>query len=343
MALHARGRNHGMFMGTETTIVIPRPTYAGEFHSYDPDILEALMVANGHGDEWRLFDSIRWFRRASTDSYDVDNEVDRVLLLTAIDYLLVTNNRPPHGLDYDRIEALLSPFDRMECEAAPATARHTSRCHIRCALWVLNETRNDTLHPWPRPRTPSYGFESQTENTLEWIFDRCFMALLVGRLVELGTLSLSVSSRAFVAGVERWLFEATQRFHPIVVRAAQQYRMRAEGLVTPEGFGPFGRSDRSTWLDRVLWALKGLPDGWDVKIQLNDDGESGTIIAIDTTAEKPTGFPTPIDLELPPEVEASAILGYAELVRSPRAVVDRDELPRIPDLEDWITGDARPT
>ena len=297
MALHVRGRNHGMFVSTHTDLVIPRPACAGDFVTYDQSILDAIVAAQKNPNAYRLTESLRWFRRASTDSNDVDSEVDRVLILTAVDFLLVTDQPPPRGLDFGRISALLSPFRLLECDRISRGGVIESCSHIRTALWLLNETRNATVHPGSWSRETRYPFEDQTENRLDWIYDRCFMALLVGKLVELGTLQLSIKARSFVTGVERWLSEPNSQLYMIIVRVEQHLRMGEASLTVPSDFGPFEVPDRARWLCLLDWGLKDLNPTWEVTVALDEDGVGGIVVARQKEGSTPKGAPFPIEFD----------------------------------------------
>ena len=86
------------------------------------------------------------------------------------------------------------------------------RCHIEAVLFVLDEIRNASLHPRNFGKSDPFGFEKRDGNTFVWIADRTFMALLVARLVELGTLPPDNISRSFVEGTEDWLFDPKASF-----------------------------------------------------------------------------------------------------------------------------------
>jgi hypothetical protein len=98
MATRARRRYGGFVAGSTTDLQVVRPVYAGSLLHYNREMIDALVAAAPLKDAWHLFDALGWFRRASTDADNVDGEVDLVLLLTAVDFLLALPGTHRRGL-----------------------------------------------------------------------------------------------------------------------------------------------------------------------------------------------------------------------------------------------------
>jgi hypothetical protein len=146
-------------IGSTTGIRVPRPHYCGSFSGYDGGLLDALVAASTHPNRWRLLDALAWFRRASTDADEVDGEVDLVLMLTAVDFLLAHPKTRGSGLDQERIDQLLKPFQTLVCDRVTRYKKLEERSHIQYVLYVLDTIRNATVHPRTVSRSTPYPFE----------------------------------------------------------------------------------------------------------------------------------------------------------------------------------------
>lgn len=206
LATRVRRRYGGFVTGFTTEQQVIRPAYAASLIDYSRELIDALVAAQNHPDAWKLFTALEWFRRGSTEADNTDHDVDLVLLLTAIDFLLAhpgTSRRG--GLDQDRILALLSRFELRPCCSVRRTK--VERSYIQTFLFVLDRVRNETIHPEADAEKAEHYSFGRSNVAFAWFADRCFMALLVARLIEVGVLQETDDLRAFVTGIEEWLFE----------------------------------------------------------------------------------------------------------------------------------------
>jgi hypothetical protein len=224
MATRTRRRNGGFLSGVTTDFVVSRPTAAAKFWAYNRELLEALVASAARPEEeaWKLFESLTWFRRASTDADNIEQVVDFILLLTAVDFLLAHPGIDTAGMDFPRIQALLAQFETIPCCSVKPRNAILERCHIEAVLYVLNQTRNTAVHPRVLPGDLDFAFNQRKDPTFAWVVDRCYMALLVARLIELGTLQADESMRAFVEGVERWVHDPAKDVGLMILEARMQ-------------------------------------------------------------------------------------------------------------------------
>lgn len=277
MATRVRRRYGGLVVGSTTDLQQVQPAYAAPLRDYNRDIIDALLSARGHPDVWNLFKALEWFRRASTEADNIDYEVDLVLLLTAIDFLLAHPGSRRHGgLDQDRIRSLLSRFELQPC-CSVRTSR-VERSEIQTFLFVLDRVRNETLHPEAdQEKAEYYGFGRSTV-AFAWFADRCFMALLVGRLIELGALAESLDFRAFVAATEEWLFEPKDSLGKMTLdvklkQAAKSFVLEQRRREAEEiGFLTEIDELRQQWQQDFYLAVEPIPDTFRVELHWLADG-----------------------------------------------------------------------
>jgi hypothetical protein len=228
MATRARRRNGGFVSGGTTDLVVSRPISAATFWTYNRAILAALVAASQRADDqaWNLFESITWFRRASTDADNIEQVVDFVLLLTAVDHLIAHPATGGAGMDWPRIQALLANFRTIPCCSVKPKDTVLERCQIEAVLYVLNETRNTAVHPRTLKRALEFEFNRRKDPTFAWVVDRSYMALLVARLIELGNLQADDFMRAFVQGIERWIHDPAKEVGLMVLEEKMQIGIR---------------------------------------------------------------------------------------------------------------------
>jgi hypothetical protein len=166
------------------------------------DLIDALVTAQRMPEAPKLFTAL-WFR-ASIEADNIDHDVDLVLLFTSIDFLLAHSGTRRNGLDQERIRQLLARFELVPCCSLSRTK--SDRSYIQTFLFVLDRVRNETLHPEADQEQAEHYSFGCSNIAFAWFADRWFMAFLVARLVELGALRETDDLRAFVAGVEEWLF-----------------------------------------------------------------------------------------------------------------------------------------
>jgi hypothetical protein len=269
-------RRNGFMLSGGRQVTISKPLYCGTYLHHSYTLREALVAAIDAPDQGDLFKSLAWFRRASSDADNIDREVDRVLLRTAVDWLVAhAGTHANGGLDQDRIAALLSGFPTIVLDKHDGKDRSA----IQCALHVLNLDRHGTLHPVARtPVRKPYAFE-RPRLLLDWVADRCNLALLVARLVELGTLPDAEESRAFIRAVEKWLHDPSEDDFSRVLPAA-----RLDAAVDLEFFEMMGRimNDVDRDLRQPEWEVKFydaleapervVDDLWEVNVFWRRDG-----------------------------------------------------------------------
>jgi hypothetical protein len=355
MSAHIRGRNRGIVSGGATSMVSSRPIYAANFSSYNRQILRALVDASQRPakDGWRLFDALAWFRRASTDAENIEPIVDMILMLTAIDFLLAHPGTSGPGLDLPRVKALLAPYETIPCVAVKLRNKTVlERSHIEAVLFVLNATRNAALHPRRLDSDGPFAFEQRQDPTFAWVADRCFMALLVARLVELGSLEADASMRAFIIGVERWIHSPIHEVGMMVLESKTEIGVRAHFLEMHEREvvnAPHDREPaelRRTW-ERDFWlAIGAVPDGWRFRVVWLTDGRSFVEIYERTSGGDVLREYWQFDLASDSPVRtAYSVLVWPENDAAParedRVLTDLDERA-MQDPGLWLGGDSIP-
>jgi hypothetical protein len=290
MAMRVRRRYGGFVTGSTTDKQVVRPAYAASLTDYSRELIDALVAAQSHPEARQLFTALDWFRRASTEADNIDHEVDLVLLLTATDFLLAhAGSRRHGGLDQERIVALLSRFDLRPCCSVRRTK--VERSHIQTFLFVLDRVRNETLHPdADEEQTEHYSF-GRSNVAFAWFADRCFMALLVARLIDLGMLQETENLRAFVAGVEEWLFEPKDSLGKIMLDVKLKHAVRNYVSVLRDReikeLGVATEIDdlRKQWQQDFFTALNPVPDPFRVELQWLADGSVRVTILRGTSRE----------------------------------------------------------
>lgn len=350
MAVRTRRRNRGYINGTTTDQIVTRPPYAETYSSYNRQIAEALVSAAKTGDgAWRLFDALAWFRRASTDADNVEPIVDLVLLLTAVDFLLAHPATSGPGLDQTRIRALLEPYDTIPC--CSVLKSRVERSHIETALYALNAVRNASLHPRQFADDETFGFQRAETASFPWIVDRCFMALLVARLIELGALSKTDAMEAFIAGVERWIQDATENVGLMVSKAKLDHAVRRafregyEREVTQVALTNAPDALRAEWQRDFAFAIGTIEPPWSFNVVWLANG-AGVIEVYQDTARGPIlreyfGF-DPVD-DSPAKMAYSA-LAYPENDAPPShaRALSENERRAMSELGLWIGGGSYP-
>jgi hypothetical protein len=277
MATRIRRRYGGLVVGSTTDLQQVQPAYAAPLRDYSREMIDALLSAKSHSDVWNLFKALEWFRRASTEADNIDYEVDLVLLLTSIDFLLAHPGSRRHGgLDQERIRALLSRFDLRPC--CSVRTSQVERSQIQTFLFILDRVRNETLHPGAdQEKAEYYGF-GRSPVAFAWFADRCLMALLVGRLIELGVLTESLDLRAFVAAVEKWLFEPKDSLGKMTLdvklkQAARSFVLEQRRWAAEE-IGVVTDIDtwRQQWQQDFYIALEPVGDPFQVELHWLADG-----------------------------------------------------------------------
>ena len=111
-----------------------------------------------------------------------------------------------------------------------------------------------------------------------WSADRCFMALLVARLIELGVLQETGDLSAFVAGVEEWLFEPKDSLGKIMLDVKLKHVVRNYvSVMRDREINEIGRATeidafRKRWEQDFFSALDPVPDSFRVELLWLADG-----------------------------------------------------------------------
>jgi hypothetical protein len=278
MAVRTRRRNRAYLNGIVTNHTVTKPMHAETFTSYNKDLAAALIAAAKTGDNaWRLFDALGWFRRPSTDADNVEPEVDLVLLLTAIDFLLAHPATIGASLDQARIRQLLAPYDTVPC--CSIRKSHDERSYIGAALYSLNGIRNASLHPRDLDdQQAAFAFQRAETTSFAWVVDRCFMALLVARLIELNVLARSDDLEAFISGVETWLQEPVEDVGLVITKEKLRLGLRrafCEGYerdVLPNAVVGASDGSRVDWERDFLLCLGNVDSSWQFRVVWLKDG-----------------------------------------------------------------------
>jgi hypothetical protein len=350
MATSTRRRNGGVFMGTSTGLVMTKPLYAEHFSSYSRPIRDALVAAWSVPEDasWRFLDSLEWFRRASTDADNVEPVVDLVLILTGVDFLLAHPGTAGAGLDYARVQALLAPYQKIPC--CSVRSSRVQRCHIEAVLFALNAVRNASVHPRRLADAEMFGFRRVDKPTFAWLADRCFMALMVGRLIELGVLEPTDAMEAFIVGVERWIHDPTKDVGLVIVEAKRDIGLRRVFLEMHDRELAVGCNEgeldplRSDWERDFFLALGNVEPPWRIALVWLSDGRG--VVEIYETGTK--GEELREYMLLDPESDSATRWAYAALAfpegDSPpghaRELTDEDKRA-MQDLGLWIHGGSQ--
>lgn len=289
MATRVRRRYGGFVTGASTDQQVVRPAYAASLRDYSCELIDALVAAQSLSEAGKLFTAIDWFRRASTEADNIDHEVDLVLLLTAIDFLLAHAGTQRHGLDQDRIRTLLSRFELIPCCSLPKTK--FERSYIQTFLFVLDRVRNETLHPEAdQEKAERYSF-GRSNIAFAWFADRCFMALLVARLIELGVLRETEDLRAFVGGIEEWLFEPKDSLGKIMLDVKLKHAVRncvsamRDREINEIGVATEIDASRKQWERDFFTAVSPVPNPFRVELLWLADGRARVDILRDRSGE----------------------------------------------------------
>ena len=108
--------------------------------------------------------------------------------------------------------------------------------------------------------------------TLAWLADRCYMALLVARLIELSVLSRTDEMEAFIVGVERWIQAPLDDVGMAIVEAKRDLGLRRYFLNLHHR--KVGTVPKSDGLDVVRWnwqrdfglVLGEIQDPWEIEV-----------------------------------------------------------------------------
>jgi hypothetical protein len=329
-AMHVRRRFGGIVTGAQTDIVLHKPVYAGTFSAYSKELLSALILATTAPDVWRLFDSLKWYRRASTDADNIDLEVDMVLLLTAVDFLLAHPNSPYHGLDQERMAQLLAPFAKIPC--CSVIKNRLERSHIQIVLRSLDQVRNATVHPDVRPGDGEYGFQRDGKVAFALLADRCFMALLIARLIEMKCLANDDYMRAFVEGVERWAYDPSGDLGKIVLEVRMQHALKEKALELREkeiasvGLDVEPNEERKIWSEKFFAALGKIAEPWDVSLLWLKNGSGVLRLQERRASESAVRDYMPFSVSDDPVRMAYAALAWCDPDRLPTQDGDEEEI-----------------
>jgi hypothetical protein len=350
MAHHIRRRNRGTHMGTSTEVIITKPLYAEHFTSWNRTIRDALVVASNLPEDvtWRLFDSIEWFRRGSTDADNIEPVVDLVLILTAVEFLLAHPGTKGPGLDYVRMRTLLSPFETAPCCSVVKT--RAERSHIEAVLYAVNLVRNTSVHPRSLDETHDFGFSRSGDPALAWLADRAYMALIVARLVEMNALAMSDEVGAFVSGVEHWIQDPKDAIGLVISKAKLDSRLRRwflekhhEEVELPEKAHTVDEA-RLDWERDFFLTLGTVREPWRIDLDWLKDGKGVIRIWERLPKERLREY-----MIFDPTADPAVRMAYAALVYpeddsvpQPMRTFSDDDLRAMRDLGLWIHGDVQP-
>jgi hypothetical protein len=312
MAAHVRRRYGGFVTGFTTDQQVIRPAYSASLRDYNRDLIDALVAAQKRENAWQLFKSLDWFRRASTEADNIDPEVDLVLILTAIDFLLAHPGTRRHGgLDQERVLALLSRFELRPCCCIRNTK--VERSYIQTFLFVLDRVRNETLHPEADEEKPERYAFGRSDIAFAWFADRCFMALLVARLIQLGVLQETQDLRAFVAAVEEWLFEPKDSLGKITLDVKLKDPVKShvgemrEREAAEIGFAEQVNELRTQWKHDFFTAVEPVPDPFKLELRWLADGRGRLDILRNTS----NGMDFLGDMIIDPETDEPTRIAWA--------------------------------